>query len=240
MTEDSRRRHVLAAIAGCVATVVLVQSVLLSLITGVAIDTSRTNEMCVLYNAAAAVLGNPHRFRMVTSPYYIQPRPTDLYYNHMISHWSNQEYVQHLRVTRSSFDLLLGHLELGLRGQANRFRVPLEPRRKLAIGLYKLAHGADFRAMELLFGVAPSTACKAYQQFIHVTLKTFQAMVCFPGVERFKSIIAEFTARGMVGCAGSIDGTHVACRKPSVEYYEDYYCTRKDDYTLSTQAVCDY
>jgi len=240
MTTITHRRRFLAVIAGALATSVLAYSYLAFSLTGVAMDATRTQELVTMLNLALMVLDCPHKFRLMTSPYYVQPRPIDLWNNFVVDFWPDDKFVANFRITRASFNAIVGHLGTALEGIPTKLRQPLEPARKAAISLYKLANGGSYDNVELLFGVAAGTACKVYGQFCAAVVSRMRGLVCFPSPSQLKVIASEFSAHGMIGCVGSIDGTQVSIQQPSLLFYEDYFCVRKDHYTMNTQLTCDY
>ena len=74
MKGSDRNRQVFAAMACAIATISLVYLAIAALLTGVAVNNNLANHVMAMHNVAAAVIGNPHRFRLITSPYYVQGR----------------------------------------------------------------------------------------------------------------------------------------------------------------------
>jgi hypothetical protein len=92
-----------------------------------------------------------------------------------------------------------------------------------------------------LFGVGESTVKKKLMLVCRMIVNTLGAeYISAPGAQRMSAIMADFQRRsGISQIAGAIDGCHIKLKeRPRVPYPKDYY-SRKDDYAIILQGVCD-
>ncbi len=116
--------------------------------------------------------------------------------------------------------------------------MPVEKR--VAVGLWRLATGADYRSLQELFGIGRSTACNIFQEFVTAVVVVLkQRFLRHPTDQEFQDIARGFRDTwGMPQCVGAIDGTHIPIIAPS-EHRNSYY-NRKGWYSMICQAVCDH
>jgi hypothetical protein len=143
-----------------------------------ALAVSRTmpNGQLIALIACFKVL-SPLSFRNYVSPYYIEPRPKELWGTYMMYHWTDEVFRQSFRMEKASFYELCDLLRPLLKGRDTNFRLALPVETKVAIGLYRLAsEHTPFRTLRDLFGVGQATACKVVYQFLRAVVKVSMAM----------------------------------------------------------------
>lgn len=124
-----------------------------------------------------------------------------------------------------TFDWLLEQLLQPLVGEASRFREPLRPDLRLAVGLYALFHNISIRNVGALFGVGTATAHESRDVVVSaINDILYNRVVRLPrGGVALQKILDGFAARGMVNCFGAIDGCHVRITNRGLEYYRDFW-----------------
>ena len=130
----------------------------------------------------------PHSFRDYQSPYYIQPRPKELWQDYMLTQWSDQYFRESFRMDKSSFYELCNLLRTVMQRRDSNFRKALTVETRVAIGLYRLAsEHCPYRTIRDIFGVGQGTACKIVRNFVHAIVEVsfcvqgdFESLRIFP------------------------------------------------------------
>ena len=93
----------------------------------------------------------------------------DLYQNR-----SKEEFVEKMRITRDTFNLILNALyeELLLK-PSNFLTEPTSPDRQLAATLYRLAHGVTYTVLEDIFGISKEAGCKFFNKTVRLIITHF-------------------------------------------------------------------
>ena len=96
-----------------------------------------------------------------------------LFDDFMMSLWTDKQFEEAFRMTRTTFDQLCAMLSPVLDPHPTNWRDDnLSTRHKVALSLYKLgSDNISWRTVGDVFGVARSTACKACYQFIGAVLQ---------------------------------------------------------------------
>ena len=109
----------------------------------------------------------------------------------------------------------------------------------MAIALYKLASGSDYRTIGHFFAVGITTVCRCVQEFCTAAETLLvPEHIRNPSEEKFREMPVYFDNKyGLPNCVGSIDGPHIPIIAPQ-EYHCDYF-NRKGWHSLLLQAVVD-
>ncbi|XP_029965215.1 protein ANTAGONIST OF LIKE HETEROCHROMATIN PROTEIN 1-like [Salarias fasciatus] len=123
------------------------------------------------------------------------------------------------------------------RDTAFRSCVPL--RKRVAIALWKLATGSEYRGIAHLFDVSRSVACRCVQEFCGAAQRALvPELVGVPDENKFRELAAYFESRwGLPHCVGAIDGSHIPIIAPT-DFHSDYF-NRKGWHSIILQAVVD-
>jgi hypothetical protein len=88
--------------------------------------------------------------------------------------WSDVAFKKRLRVNRATFQFILEEIRNKLVKKSTRLKpVPIPPHTRLAICLYRLAHGCTYNTVGDLFGVAESTAAVIFNEVCKILVSTF-------------------------------------------------------------------
>jgi DDE superfamily endonuclease len=113
----------------------------------------------------------------------------------------------------------------------------------VAAVLYRLAHGAGLHAVANMFGIAESTVSVLTVEVCSAVVSALMPEVIrMPSADRLQEVVDGFRARsGLPNCVGAVDGTHVPLdvRPPQHAGPGDYWCQRKQVYSIVMQAVVD-
>ena len=90
--------------------------------------------------------------------------------------------------------------------------------KRVAIALWFLATGADYRTIGHLFGVSKSTFCLAIKNvFSSITSLLLPQYIKFPQGKAIDDMVSGFKQKfGFPQCAGIIDGSHIPIVSPQV------------------------
>ncbi|KAM9425660.1 uncharacterized protein KZ484_011775 [Pholidichthys leucotaenia] len=163
------------------------------------------------------------------------------------SHWwedvvpsfSSQQWLQNFRMSKDSFTYLCHKLRPCMERQDTTFRLCVPLRKRVAIALWKLATGSEYRSIGHLFGVSITTVCSCVQDFCAAAESLLvPELLHFPDEGRFTEMSAYIENRwGLPLCVGAIDGSHIPIIAPE-EYHTDYL-NRKGWHSIILQGVVD-
>lgn len=149
-------------------------------------------------------------------------------------------WVENMRMTRETFQLVCSELRPYIERQNTRFRQPISVEARVAVTVWKLATNVEYRTIATLFGIGHSTVGE-------IVLDTCDAIAFFllpkyvrvPQNSLMQEIIDGFQNRwGFPQTAGAINGTHIPIKRP-LESASDYY-NRKSFYSILMQALVDF
>ena len=126
---------------------------------------------------------------------WTQPRSSD-WWNTIASDFSPQQFVQNFRVSRESFEYICNQLG-GVLGRRNtNYRRCIPNKKRVAIALWKLATGGEYRTISHLFGVGLSTVCVCVQDFCRATMEVLLPLhIKFPNVVKLVDMATFFNNR---------------------------------------------
>ena len=151
-----------------------------------------------------------------------------------------QDWIENFRVSRETFLYICAQLQHKIVKHNTRFRQAISVQKRVAITLWVLATPCKYRSVAHLFGLARCTVCC----IVHDTCKAIVKLLLpnyirFPTGDRLNEVVQGFLSKwGIPQCAGSIDGSHIPVRPPSLNH-TDYY-NRKGWYSVLVQAVVDH
>lgn len=162
-----------------------------------------------------------------------------VFWTNVLNNFDDDEWRSHFRMSRGTFDFVLGLLEPHLRRKTTNWRQPLEPRRRLAVALWWYATPCEYRSISCIFGIGVATVCVLVRQ-VTAALKRalLKRFVDLPTGAHLQETMDGFVQRGYPMCAGAIDGTHI----PIIAPHDDApaYYNRKGWHSIILQAVVDH
>ena len=117
-----------------------------------------------------------------------------------------------------------------------RRAVPTDMR--VALTLWFLTTGADYRTVGHLFGISKSTVCLVTKDVCSIETLLSQYII-FPTGAALKEIVSGFrNDLGFPQCAGAVNGSHIPIISPQ-ECPADY-CNRKGWHSIILQGTVDH
>ncbi|XP_034242102.1 protein ANTAGONIST OF LIKE HETEROCHROMATIN PROTEIN 1 [Thrips palmi] len=165
------------------------------------------------------------------------------------SHWwdktvplfSDKEWLENFRVRKGTFDWICSRVHDLLAPQPNPVIAgqALSVEKIVAIGLYKLAHVAEYLVIGNLFGVCKSTVHNCLYAFCYaVTEELGDTFIRFPDAEEAAHISRRFEEMSNIPqLIGAIDGSHIPITPPR-EGNSDFI-NRKTYHSLVLQGIVD-
>ena len=163
-------------------------------------------------------------------------RRNQSFLENIAGNWSDKEWKQNFRISRSTFQFLCQQLKPYLQRQ-HVVRKPLTVEQRLAICLWRLGTNIEYRTISHLFGVGISTGCRVVHDVCGVIVQHMAPMyIDIPTGEGLRNIVDGFFSKwGFPQCIGAIDGSHIPIIAPK-ENPLDYY-NRKGYHSTILQAL---
>ncbi|KAK5646228.1 hypothetical protein RI129_004692 [Pyrocoelia pectoralis] len=152
------------------------------------------------------------------------------YYEETIVNYTDQQFKEHFRMTRNTFNNLLHAVERNSHA-AHRI-IPLE--KKLLYCIWILSKPESFLASGDRFGLAKSSAHLIFNDIIDILVTMLPEYVKWPDNHQ-ETINA--SSGGIPGVVGAIDGCHIPIKQPEGNSH-DYY-NRNGYNSIVLQGVCD-
>lgn len=142
-------------------------------------------------------------------------------------------------MSRESFEYICGRVRYVMGRTNTNYRLWVPFRKRVAIAIWKLATGSEYRTISHLFGVGLSTVFNCVQEFCNAAIMVLlPAHITCPDADKLVEMATYFHNHWRVPqCVGAIDGSHIPIKAP-VEYPRDYY-NRKGCHSVVLQAVVD-
>ncbi|XP_034071752.1 protein ANTAGONIST OF LIKE HETEROCHROMATIN PROTEIN 1-like [Gymnodraco acuticeps] len=123
---------------------------------------------------------------------------------------------KNFRVSRQSFDYICNQVSGVMGRRDTNYRLCIPNKKRVAIALWKLATGGEYRTISHLFGVGQSTVCLCVQDFCWATMEVLLPLhITFPDVEKLVEMATFFNRRWRAPqCVGAIDGSHIPILAP--------------------------
>ncbi|OAV93872.1 hypothetical protein PTTG_27193 [Puccinia triticina 1-1 BBBD Race 1] len=152
-------------------------------------------------------------------------------------------FIEYFRMSLADFQWLANSLQDSLQLNCMRRGNPLSVEAQVAVGLYRLGHGACYVTIGHVFSIGKETADKASSRFVIAVLENFcLTTVCFPHLnnhEQWDEIKASFEEKhGIPNIVGPIDGTHIPLAMPAEDCWKGYI-NRKSWSSIVFQCVVD-
>ena len=152
-----------------------------------------------------------------------------------------EEWKENFRMHKENFLKLCAELRPFIEKQVTNMREPVEVERQVAATLYYLSDEVRLRKTANAFGLSRSSVSIIICRVTHaITVHIGPNYITVPLTEDAvkDNVTNFFTAFSIPQCLGTIDGSHIEMKQPSVNSTD--YINRKGRYSLNIQACCYY
>ena len=159
--------------------------------------------------------------------------------DHDMQEMEDAEFISNFQLSRPSFAKLCNQLRPLIMREETFAKNTVSVERRVAMTLYFLGHGINYRTVANQFGVAVPTVCR----IVHETTKAIvdslaPEYIKFPESDaEYLAAMATFQGKPIPNCIGAIDGSHIRILRPT-ECGTDFY-NRKGYYSILLQGICD-
>ncbi|KAM6936882.1 uncharacterized protein FYW49_020689 [Xenentodon cancila] len=183
--------------------------------------------------AILSVITSTHR------PIWVRKRSPGQNFWSVAELFDDDEWKAQFRVSRATFDYLLKLIGPAIKRRRTNYRVPIEPRRRLAITLWWFARSGEYRSIADMFGVGIATVCTIVRQVTAAIVeRLYRRFVSLPSGQQLDDTVRAFTDRCYPQCAGAIGGTHIPIAPPRDN--PDHYVNKRGWHSVILQAVVDH
>ena len=183
-----------------------------------------------------AMIGRVRRFWVIERPQHW----FETVWNSQLMAGCDDYWRQEFRFSKGTFMEIIRVVRPYLEKQNTNFRraIPIEGR--VAIAVWRLSTGNSYRSVASTFGCGKSTAIEITRDFCKIITRLSPRYIKFPqtpeetarAIQSFKEICK------IPQALAAVDATHIAITAPNSPSKVDYY-SRKQRYTINTQAVAD-
>ena len=131
-----------------------------------------------------------------------------------VNSFTHQEWLENFHMSHDTFLFLCDKLRSAISKEDTNEAIPVE--HWLAMTLWFLSTGVDYRTVGHLFGVSRSSVCVVTK---HVTTSIVRLLlpkcICIPTGAALQEVVQGFKRNhGFPQCAGVVDGTHIPIVSP--------------------------
>ncbi|KAL0985639.1 hypothetical protein UPYG_G00159810 [Umbra pygmaea] len=157
----------------------------------------------------------------------------------IVSGFTNTQWVQNFRMSEETVIYICNKLGPVMERHTTNFRSSVPIKKRVAIALWKLATGSEYRSVSRLFGVSVTTVCRCVQDFCAAAETLLvPEQINFPDPQKFEEIAVYTENRwGLPQCIGAIDVSHIPITAPQ-QYQCDYF-NHKGWHSIILQGVVD-
>lgn len=154
----------------------------------------------------------------------------------LMTTYSDRMFKSRLRISRSTYNVLVARLGPHLQRQDTNFRKAVTVHKRVAVALHRFASGANLQLIADLYGISVAAAQKIVIEFCDAIHKSglHDLYIKWPSSMRMRSLSQEFQAlQGIPNVIGAIDGSHIPIIAPR-RHHEDYF-NRKGFHSIILQ-----
>ncbi|KAK2863754.1 hypothetical protein Q7C36_002908 [Tachysurus vachellii] len=148
-------------------------------------------------------------------------------------------FLLNFGVSPETFEYICSRMKHVMERRNTNYRLFVPIQKRVAIAIWKLATGGEYKTISHLFGVGLSTVFNCVQEFCNAVITMLPPYhIRFPDADKLLEMSTFFNNRWRVPqCVGAIDGTHIPIIARE-DRPQDYY-NRKGWHSVVLQAVVD-
>ncbi|XP_018372880.1 PREDICTED: putative nuclease HARBI1 [Trachymyrmex cornetzi] len=157
----------------------------------------------------------------------------------IVNSWTDEEFKEHLRLTRYTATILIEELELSGYIPSHSFSVkPISAKLSLLLFLWYIANTEPLRTMSDRFNISISSVFRVLRRVVAWFLTKLDAVIKWSQDREIMTTCEKFSMkRGIKNVLGAIDSTHIQIIKPTCNARN--YCNRKKFFSINLQAIVD-
>ncbi|XP_071634449.1 uncharacterized protein [Temnothorax longispinosus] len=156
----------------------------------------------------------------------------------VVPRFTFKQFQENFRMSAPAFERLLTVIAPLLENRTGTGRPTTKIEKQLLAVVWLLATPDCFRSIGMKFDMSKSTLHSCFRRVIVALVSISHRLITWPTGEKLERTVQKFTdIAGMAGVIGAIDGCYVPIDAPQVD--AQYYRTRKCEYAITLQAVCD-
>lgn len=140
-----------------------------------------------------------------------------------VQFFTDEDWFETFRMSKKTFEILCSRLKDDMTPKCSTVNKPIPLEKRVAMALYKLATGSEYRVVSQMFGVARSTVCRFVRMLCEaLSDKHMDALVCMPERNEQLDIIREFENISHLPLVlGTVGVTHIPINPP-LDGFENY------------------
>ncbi|KAG5873039.1 hypothetical protein JTB14_036206 [Gonioctena quinquepunctata] len=173
---------------------------------------------------------------------YHPPRSQNYIYN-IIPQFNSKQFQEHFRMSCDGFEAALLKIGPRLRIQVGEYelgRPCISPRLQLLSVIWLLATPDSFRSVGDRFGMGKSSLWDSFLRVITILEDIAPEVIQWPSENDLATITAKYyriSRNQLKNVVGAIDGSYIPIKAPKEN--KTSYITRKCNYAITLQAICD-
>ena len=168
-----------------------------------------------------------------------KPRSSDWWEQVVLSTFTSEDWLSNFRMSKNTFNYLCEKLSCVAKSDTvMRRAIPVE--KQVAMTLWFMVTGADYRTIGHLFGVSKSSVCLVTKEVCCcIVSQLLHQFVRFPTGSALTEVVEGFKNElGFPQCVGAVDGSHIPIVSPR-DCPADYY-NRKGWHSIILQGKVDF
>lgn len=171
---------------------------------------------------------------------WVKPRSSQWWEQVVNQMFTSYDWLENFRMSNATFLYVCNELRSTIEKNDTIMRKAIPVEQRVALTIWFLSTGSDFRTIGHLFGVSKSTVClvvrEVCQAIVTVLLPKY---IRFPVNDGLKEVVTGFKHKwGFPQCTGVVDGTHIPIVSPQ-EYPADYF-NRKGWHSILMQGTVNH
>lgn len=164
---------------------------------------------------------------------------TSEWWDVIVPGFTKAQWVENFRMSEETFDHLCNKLRPAMELKNTNFRRCMPLKKRVAIALWKLATGSQYRSIGHLFGVSLTSVCRCVQDFCAAAETLLvPEQIRFPNHAKFAEMSSYYENRwGLPRCVGVIHASHIPIIAPQDNHCD--YVNSKGWRSIILQGVVD-
>ena len=154
--------------------------------------------------------------------------------------FTERDWLENFRMSHATYLYVCEQLRSSVKKKDTTMRTSIHYKKRVAITLWYLSTGSDFRTIGHLFGVSKSAVSIIVQEVCAaITEKLLPTNIQFPTGEKLQQTVDGFMDRyGFPQCFGVVDGSHIPIVSP--QYFPADYYNRKGWHSVILQGTVNH